>query len=144
MVTLNQTLKYLTTPLLVLVLLIPCQKSMASPEEYPWLFKQTDNCIHPSVLKHCELPQETQVSKLKLPMEQSKLFESLNLENSQRTNSVEFGLIGVRDPTNSQLVTYRRTSTGQLSLLELPLKASIIQSLVPLEQSIHIIYRLQF
>ena len=141
---LNPTSNFLMTLLLALVLLILSPKSMASPEEYQWSSMQVGNCSLALVWKRCVSFQETQVSKLKLPMEESKLFASLNSEKSLQTKSVEFGLTQPDNLLPTQQVTYQKILVGESSLSGLQLKVLQTLSPLPMDPAIHIMFKQQF
>ena len=141
---LNPTSNFLMTLLLALVLLILSPKSMASPEEYQWSSMQVGNCSLALVWKRCVSFQETQVSKSKSPMEESKLSASLNSEKLLQTRSVEFGLTPTNNLLYTQQATYQKTLVVESLLSGLQLKVLQTLSPLPVDPAIHIIFKQQF
>ena len=144
MVILNRMLRSLMIMLGVLVLLIQSQNLMASPEEYQWLSTQKANCIQASVWKHCVLPPEIRVSKLKFQAQESKPLGFHNLERLSQTPAVEFGLIQQSSLLPTPQLTYRQTLMEESSLWGLPLKVSTTLSQQLAAQYILITFKLQF
>ena len=140
----NQTLNHLTKALLVLALLTPYQRLMASPEGCQWLYSQQACYIQASVLKPLELHPKILVSKLESQNRELKLSEFQNLEKSQQTKLVEFGLIGAPNLLSTQHQIYQKTSMAQSSLLDSQPKVSTILLQQLQDQSILITFRLRY
>ena len=138
-----QTYKYSMIVLLVLVLLIHSQKSMALQEESQWWSLPKDYCIRVSLSKPCESHQVTHHSKLKSMKDQSKQSEFLSSEKYKQTTSVEFGL-NPRDLENFHPSIYQITLKGQSLSLDSRQKDSIIPLQLLMEQSFLITFRHQY
>ena len=96
------------------------------------------------VSKLCASQSETQVSKLNLPMQESKLFESPNSPKSKPTQSVVSGLTGQRVQLNTLLWTSQNNSMEVSSLLGSRPADSITQLQLPEVDSFLITYKLLY
>ena len=124
--------------------LIPSQKLMESPEEYPWLYQPQILSTRPSRWKRLELQLETLAFKLSLMNQGSKQLESLSLEKLILMNLEESGSIGRTYRWNIPSIDCPIVLMVELLLSGLLDEDSIILSQQLEGTSIHINFNLRY